>query len=305
MIESQTGSANPVPPVTGQINEDDELLASLEQAILRSVKGQARFISEAPHMVRKAVDEVIDSPRTGRFLLEELEKTEKTYLGTKVEILLRNWLALPRGDVLDLSIDGIETDVKNTVADDWMIPHEAVDRPCLLVMIDDKCSRFSIGLIVARKAYLRDSKNQDGKGQISAAGKRHIKWLIRDASYPENPWQRFDPEIRKSITKPGGGSKRVDALFRLIQKTPISRSLVLGVALQKDAMRRLRRNGGARDSLARDGIVLLSGNYDKKQIEALGLPKCRRDEFISFTAVTEPEKKLLQTKNRSKKKRRK
>jgi hypothetical protein len=225
--------------------------------------------------------------------LEELEQTEKTYIGTKVEILLRNWLALPRGEVLDLSIDGIETDVKNTVIGNWMIPREAVDRPCLLVLIEDKCSRFSIGLIVARRAFLTSSTNQDKKGQISAAGKRHIKWLIRDAGYPENPWQRFSPEIRRSITTPVGGSKRVDALFRLIQKTPISRALVLGVAPQKDAMRRLRRNGGARDSLARDGIVLLSGNYDKKQIEALGLPRCRRDEFISFAPITDSEKQLL------------
>jgi hypothetical protein len=300
MTNATTGSANTGLPIIEHINEDDVLLSSLEQAIIRSVKGQARFINEAPHMVRRAVDEVIDSPRTGRFLLEELEKTEKTYLGTKVEILLRNWFAFPRGEVLDLSIDGIETDVKNTVRGNWMIPREAVNRPCLLVMIDDKCSRFSIGLIVARREFLTSSTNQDKKGQISAAGKQHIKWLIRDASYPENPWQHFDREIRRSITKPGGGSKRVDALFRLIQKTPISRSLVLGVALQKDAMRRLRRNGGARDSLARDGIVLLSGNYDKQLIEALGLPKCRRDEFISFTAATESEKKLLQTKKHSK-----
>lgn len=34
--------------------------------------------------LRLALDEVIDGARTGRFAVAQLEKTEKTYIGTKV-----------------------------------------------------------------------------------------------------------------------------------------------------------------------------------------------------------------------------
>jgi hypothetical protein len=74
---------------------------------------------------------------------------------------------------------------------------------------------------------------------------------------------------------------------------PISRTVVLGAARQKDAMKRLRKNGGARDSLARDNIALLSGHFDSKLIEELGLPKCEKDEFISFSATAEADKAIL------------
>ena len=40
----------------------------------------------------------------------ELEKTEKTYIGTKVEILVRDFFRLPKG-ILDLTIDGLDVDV--------------------------------------------------------------------------------------------------------------------------------------------------------------------------------------------------
>ncbi|WP_164902829.1 NaeI family type II restriction endonuclease [Rhizobium sp. WSM1325] len=48
----------------------------------------------------------------------------------------------------------------------------------------------------------------------------------------------------------GGGTNRVAALFDKIQRRPISRHQVQAVAQQSDYMRRIRRNGGARDILA-------------------------------------------------------
>ena len=67
-------------------------------------------------MLRQAIDEVIDSYRSGRFTVAELEKTEKTYLGTKIEILLRNHLKLKKGKTLDLDVDGIEVDVTRALS---------------------------------------------------------------------------------------------------------------------------------------------------------------------------------------------
>ncbi|MFN8151440.1 MAG: NaeI family type II restriction endonuclease [Solirubrobacterales bacterium] len=38
-------------------------------------------------VIRQSIDEVLDGPRTGRWGFEQLEKTEKTYVGTKIEIV--------------------------------------------------------------------------------------------------------------------------------------------------------------------------------------------------------------------------
>ena len=84
--------------------DDSALIAKIEAELMKSAKGSERFRQQIPLLLRKAIDEVIDAPRTGRFTIDEVEKTEKTYLGTKVEIFLRSWFRLPKGRILDLSI---------------------------------------------------------------------------------------------------------------------------------------------------------------------------------------------------------
>lgn len=279
----------------GQENPDSMLIDQLEKAILRNAGGLEKFKKEIPLLLRKAIDEVIDSARTNRFTLDEIEKTEKTYLGTKVEILLRNWLKFPKGKILDLSIDGIETDIKNTMRSTWMIPSEAMGHPCILVKTDEQSALFSIGIIVIRNEVLGTGKNKDGKSSISSAGKDRIRWILQDENYPENFWQNLDSKVRHKIVSQSSGTGRLDALFRCVQNRPLSRVIVLGIAQQKDAMKRLRKNGGARDSLARDGIALLSGNYDSELIGKLKLPMCGKDEFISFTPLIPSDIALLKS----------
>ena len=90
-------------------------LVAIANSLVAKVGSYRDFEARMGGMVRKALDEVIDTPRTGRWKMTQLEKTEKTYLGTKVEILLRHELGLRRGKKLDLEVDGHEVDVKNTV----------------------------------------------------------------------------------------------------------------------------------------------------------------------------------------------
>jgi Restriction endonuclease NaeI len=70
-------------------HRDYLLLTNIEQALVRQAGGWEKFCVEIPRLLRQAIDEVIDSYRSSRFTVAELEKTEKTYLGTKIEILLR------------------------------------------------------------------------------------------------------------------------------------------------------------------------------------------------------------------------
>ncbi len=272
---------------------DAQLIAFIESAIVRKARGRDRLNREIPLLIRRSIDEVIDAPRTGRFRLSETEKTEKTYLGTKVEILLRSLLGFPKGQTLDLAIEGIETDIKNTMGGNWMIPQEAIGHPCLLVREDELTGLYSFGIFVAREESLTSGGNRDGKRSISSFGQQKIKWISKDASYPKNLWEEVDSKLLAKISRPTSGTERIDTLFRSMQGKPISRSMVLAVARQKDSMKRLRRNGGARDSLARDGIALLSGNYDSELILALHLPKCEKDEFISFKPILKADELLL------------
>jgi hypothetical protein len=58
-------------------------------------------------------------------------------------------------------------------------------------------------------------------------------------------------------------------------------------------MKRVRRNGGARDILAPLGIAILWGGADRVLITALRLGPVGPDEFISFTPRTPSESTML------------
>jgi hypothetical protein len=260
-------------------------MKQLEEAIYRHAGGVDCFRVNIPLLLRQAIDEVIDSARSNRFTLDETEKTEKTYIGTKVEILLRNYLKMEKGKILDLSIDGIEVDIKNTIASNWTIPAEAMGHPCILIQSEESKALCSFGIIVIRDEILNAGRNRDGKRTIAKMSFEHIHWLLRNEPYPENFWQHLDPELRREITAPRGGTDRLAVLFRRYQGRPISRRLVQGIAQQDDYMKRIRKNGGARDLLAPEGIAILWGKKDRDLIRQLGLPNCEPDEFISFKPV--------------------
>ncbi|MBK8006821.1 MAG: hypothetical protein IPK12_23875 [Gemmatimonadetes bacterium] len=76
----------------------DSELAKVRQELLGIAKRLKRPIGILlGDIVRQAIDEVVDGPRTGRWDIDQLTKTEKTYIGTKVEIIVRNELDLDAG----------------------------------------------------------------------------------------------------------------------------------------------------------------------------------------------------------------
>ena len=56
--------------------------------------------------------------------------------------------------------------------------------PCLLIQENESTGRFSVGLFVARKSLLTNRPNRDMKLSISAAGRKHIKWILYKEKYP-------------------------------------------------------------------------------------------------------------------------
>jgi Restriction endonuclease NaeI len=277
---------------------DHSDLVELESDLLTAVGGQQLFEERLRSFFRSAIDEVIDTARTGRFFFNQLEKTEKTYLGTKFEILIRDWLQVPRGVLLDLTIGGREVDVKSTTGggSGWMIPPEAIDQFCVLLRVNELSAKCAVGLVRARQDYLRGGQNRDAKTSFSAAGTANIWWLVSDFEYTPNFWTRIDDEMRGKIMGAGKGTKRLATLFEHCLGMPVSRVQVAGIAAQDDFMKRIRRNGGARDLLAPKGIAILYSETDRDLMQHLGL-KFGSREFISHKAIDAAETKLLKTEN--------
>ncbi|MDF1776676.1 MAG: NaeI family type II restriction endonuclease [Rhizobiaceae bacterium] len=274
-------------------HQDYLILEPLVNAILHKAGGFDIFSEKIPLILRQAFDEVIDAPRTNRFTLGETEKTEKTYVGTKVEILIRNFLKVPKGSVLDMSVDGVEVDIKNTIARSWMLPREVMGKPAMLVRANEKLAKCDIGIVICHPEYMRGSTNQDGKGGLRAAAHVNIWWILRGHPYPQNFWEALSLVDRNQILASGSGTNRIAALFERIQRRPISRLQVQALAQQHDYMKRIRRNGGARDILAPKGIALLWGKGDSRLIAQLNLGIVNADEFISYTPIDLAGKQLL------------
>lgn len=269
-------------------------MAGLEADLLRATGGAAVFEEKLRGFFRAAIDEVIDTARTGRFFFSQLEKTEKTYLGTKFEIILRDWLQVPRGVRLDLLIGGREVDVKSTTGGKfgWMIPPEAINQLCILLMVNEEAATCSFGLVRAHASYLRQGGNRDSKTSFTAAARSNIWWMVKDFPYTRNFWQLVSTGDREQIMGYSGGRERVACLFERYQEIAVSRVQIVAVAAQDDPMRRVRRNGGARDVLAPKGIAILYSGYDRELMLALGLTIGWR-EFMSFRPRTVAQEAML------------
>ncbi|MGI1661405.1 NaeI family type II restriction endonuclease [Palleronia sp. KMU-117] len=269
---------------------DFALLTSLAKEIVRRAGGQGPLQAGFTAMLREAIDSVIMTPKTGRRAYVELEKTEKTYIGTRVEIELRSLLKLPKGK-LDTVILGHDVDIKHTMGNNWMIPTEAVGHPCILVAADETKAKCYLGLVVAHPHYLTMGQNKDSKKTISAQGFENILWIFNAVHYPPNFWRHVPNAVVQSIYQQKTGNGRVVELFKGLQRTIITRDVIEATAMQKDFMRRIRADNkrGTRDILAKQGILLLNGHYDKALIAALGLPQCTKSEFVSHTPKTAAE----------------
>lgn len=266
-------------------------LSDIRTELLQRAAGLANIEREIPALLRETIDDVIQTPRTGRRSYDELEKTEKTYIGTRVEIMVRAFFRLPKGR-LDLHILGQDADVKFTIGNNWMIPRECVGELCLLLAADEERARCYFGVFVADPAYLTESVNQDQKKSISAAGFANILWLLNHHPLQPNFWRTIPPQAAALIAEQPTGNERVMALFRAVQDRPVPRDVIEATARQKDFMRRIRADGGrgTRDLLAREGILLMSGKYDTPLIKGLRLRDVGPSEFISHTPRTDAER---------------
>src|ERR1700736_546892 len=133
---------------------------------------------QVARVLRDTLDQIYDGQHTGRWNYNQLYKTEKTHVGTLVEINLHRQFRFADGTTTDYRIAGIEVDCKYSMTyGGWELPPEAIDHICLLVTANDQASSWSAGLIRVREEYLRGKPNRDSKRQLSAAGRSHVRQL--------------------------------------------------------------------------------------------------------------------------------
>lgn len=221
-----------------------------------------------------------------RFRYSDLRKTEKTHVGTIVEINLGKAFELEDGLDMDYRVAGVDVDCKYSMSfGGWELPLESLGHLVLLTWADDDRSRWSAGLWrVDPRVLGRGQGNRDRKRKMLKAGVAQVTWLWRDVTLDENLLLHLPPPTVNRIfahTGPRNGQKRINELFRSVTRRIIRREVVLTVAQQKDGPRRARM---AREpkQLGREGILVL-GHYewDVRVARLLGLPVPRSGEWVS------------------------
>ncbi|MGR4850148.1 NaeI family type II restriction endonuclease [Streptomyces sp. LARHCF252] len=258
--------------------DDPQLSGVLERIHHLDPTGQ-RFAS----VLRDTIDQLLNGEATGRYDWKTLFKTEKTHAGTLVEINLQREFNFDDGIDMDYRIAGVDVDCKYSQQfGGWMIPPEAIGHLCLLVWADDSKNLWSAGLLRIRREWLNGGNNRDLKLTVKAEHRNKIVWLWDKAELPENVLLHMNPKDRDLVFSHQSGQARLNELFRLVQARRIGRNVVRTVAQQKDYMKRVRGNGGARSALQKEGILIM-GDYASHQAIAakLGVPVPREGEFVS------------------------
>lgn len=222
--------------------------------------------------IRTALDEVIDTARTGRWDLEACGDQEKAYVGVKVENVVRGAFDLPpvRRGMPDYEIAGIPVDCKWTKTMwRWSIPTEAVGHICLLIHADDARSTFCVGLVRITDNILNPRPNKDGKRTIRAEARSAIHWICGpDAALPQNFLLQMPAADRSAILWHRGGDARMLELFRRHPGIIIKRHTVVSLAQQVDATRRVR---AVRRQLRAEGMELLNGHWAEQKQRSIEL----------------------------------
>ena len=84
--------------IVSEGHQDFPLLSRIADFLIARLNSKQELIETVGVIIRASIDSVIDTPRTSRRGIDDLEKTEKTYLGTRVEILLRHKLGVQKAD---------------------------------------------------------------------------------------------------------------------------------------------------------------------------------------------------------------
>lgn len=244
-------------------------------------------------VLRDTLDQLYDGQHTGRWNFSQLHKTEKTHMGTLVEINLHREFKFADGKDMDYLIAGVDVDCKYSMGlYGWMLPPEVVGHIALVVTADEEMAVWRAGLVRITDECVAQGRNRDKKGWLSPIGRERIRWLWDGhRRLPPNLFYQLDTQTRDAIfnarSRSGRhGQARVNELFRRVQGQIVRRAELATVAQQDDFMKRARGNGGARTALRPEGILVLGHQENDPFVAAaLGLPVPRKGDLVAARVV--------------------
>lgn len=266
---------------------------ALTDPVLHDVAQALRTIDpdgmKAANAIRTAFDHAYDGRRTGRWDYSQLMKTEKTHLGTLLEIWLQREYGLLDGAHLDFNVAGHDVDCKwSRNLYDWEFPIEMYQdkagnaRPGLAMVVwgNDHTERWALGLTRVDEGCLSSGRNRDRKRKLNPRGRDSILWLHRDKNLLPNTLIRH-PSVALEALAQNSGQQAVNTLFRCVQNELVNMSAVEACAQQQDSPKRVRDARKERN-LGREGIVIF-GHYapHPEWCETLGLPRPVKGTFVS------------------------
>lgn len=247
----------------------EEVRKTVEARLNKLKLTPGRFFENA---IRQATDEVLSLGRGQRWTIDQLDPTEKTYIGTRVEILIRDGLGFERGERADALMGKHEVDIKWSRSLQWMIAPRNLGVVCLGIGTNTSAQLFSAGLFVPRFELMRRTQNRDKKYSPTAAFyTRHVEWLVLRNPLKPSFFGGLEPHIREEILKQPSAQERMKKLANLLPYTPIPRSAIVFAASKKaDPLRRLRADA-ARKFPPLGEMVSVSQKYGKHILDALGV----------------------------------
>lgn len=276
----QYGPAVPTTDAVPPTREEDPGLWAVHDELLRLDPTGSR----TAFVLREALDQAYDGLRTGRWDYSQLMKTEKTHIGTLVEMWLQREFRFEDGDELDYMIAGEDVDAKwSRNLYDWEIPPEMYERGnklALVVWANEYTVSWATGLIrITEDVLVPMGKQRDKKRRLNPAGRDSILWVHRDRSMIKNTLLHLPAEDIDRIRLSTSGQKAINELFRAAQQELVDRAAIVAAGQQVDSAKRVR---DARRALASEGIVIL-GHYQPHPdiAEALGLPRPTLGRFVS------------------------
>ena len=241
------------------------------------------------YAIREALDQIYDGQRTGRWDYTQLLKTEKTHVGTLVEIWLQREFGFSDGDELDYQIAGADVDCKWSLnLYDWEMPQEMYSRGekiALVVWANEYTARWASGLIRINEDVLRPlGRQRDGKRKLNDRGRDRILWIQPGADLVKNTLLHIaDPAKLEAIAYATRGQTAVTNLFRELTGQLVNRATVVTAGQQVDNAKRVR---DARKQLRPEGVVIF-GHYTPhpRMAADLGLPLPTLGRFVSARIV--------------------
>jgi hypothetical protein len=254
---------------------------------------------------RDALDFMLDGQHTGRWHYDHLSKTEKTHLGSMIEITFAKEFEIEEGRLIDWRVAGQDIDCKfSRSMYGWEFPLEmyaqsystghknTIDHPAFVAWMCDDTNEWAVGLVRISDGLLRfhpDGRprwNGDRKRKIADEHQDEIYWLFGGVQddLPRNAILDLSAAERAgALNSSTSGNMRMKVLFTAVQQQLIDRGTILTVGQQDDSPRRAR---DSRTLLAKSGIALLGHMEGHPDVAlALGLDVCEKGQWMSVRLV--------------------